>query len=142
MEVDEEMEEQAEQEELEHGLAQLQFNKPLTWKAGKPIALAELLKRLEALSRELQGYEQDDVERESLFGVAKELANQQLLGHKDRGVKAFTACCVVDIFRLCAPDAPYTAVQMKVGSQKSQLHHKLTRHRKSSRSSSIPSFPH
>jgi sister-chromatid-cohesion protein PDS5 len=121
MEADEDMEGQEEQAESAQGVAQLQFNQPLTWKAGRAIALTELLKRLEALSRELQSYEQDDVERESLFTVAKELASQQLLGHKDRGVKAFTACCVVDIFRLCAPDAPYTAVQMKVSLHPSRI---------------------
>jgi sister-chromatid-cohesion protein PDS5 len=135
-EADEEMEEQGDEGQ---GGAQLQFNKPLTWKAGRSIALTELLKRLEALSKELQGYEQDEVERESLFGVARELASQQLLTHKDRGVKAFTACCVVDIFRLCAPDAPYTAAQMKVSLRAAHACHEKGSHvnRTSSRSSFI-----
>lgn len=103
--------------ELEEGLGKLQFNEPLTWRAGKPISVTELLKRLQSLSRELQGMEQDDIDRESLLGPAKELANHNLLQHKDRGVKAWTACCLVDMFRLCAPDAPYTASQLKVGDQ-------------------------
>jgi sister-chromatid-cohesion protein PDS5 len=94
--------------------AQLQFGQPLTWRAGKPIAVAELLRRLETLSQELQTYDQDEVERGSLLKVARELASQQLLSHKDRGVKAWTACCLVDMFRLCAPDAPYTGSQLKV----------------------------
>jgi len=46
--------------------------------------------------------------------VAKELAAQNLLNHKDNGVRAWTACCLVDILKLCAPDAPYTSSQVKV----------------------------
>ncbi|KAF1987939.1 hypothetical protein K402DRAFT_453143 [Aulographum hederae CBS 113979] len=92
---------------------QLQFNEPLTWRAGKPIPVAELLRRLQALAEELKSLDQEDVERESLIHVAKELATTNLLSHKDRGVRAWTACCVVDMFKLCAPDAPYTAAQLK-----------------------------
>lgn len=111
--VDEEMEEQSNAGH-EDGV-RLQFNKPLSWKAGKPIAVAELLKRLEALSRELQSYDQDDgVSRDSMLTVAAELASPQLLSHKDKGVKAYTACCLVDIFKLCAPDAPLSAKELKV----------------------------
>lgn len=101
------------QETAEAG-TRLQFKQPLNWRAGKPIAVADLLRRLETLSKELQGYEQDEVMRNSLLQTAGELASPQLLGHKDKGVKALTACCVVDMFRLCAPDAPYTQQQLKV----------------------------
>ena len=96
------------------GVARLRFNQTLNWRAGRPIQVADLLRRLESLARELQGYEQDEVAVDSLQTVAKELANAQLLAHKDKGVKALTASCVVDIFRLCAPNAPYTPQQMKV----------------------------
>ena len=58
--------------------------------------------------------EQEEADRESLEPVAKELAHPTLLTHKDVGVRAWTACCIVDMFRLCAPDAPYTAAQLKV----------------------------
>jgi sister chromatid cohesion protein PDS5 len=102
------------EEELQEGMAGLQFNEPLTWKAGRAIAVADLLRPLQALSQELRNMEQEDADRESLLPVAKELASEQLIGHKDKGVKAWTACCVVDMFRLCAPNAPYTAIQLKV----------------------------
>ncbi|EKG10862.1 Armadillo-like helical [Macrophomina phaseolina MS6] len=98
------------QQEPTSGLA---FNEPLTWRAGKPIPVAELLRRLQALHQELRGLEQEEIERDALLPVGKELASQNLLSHKDRGVRAWTGCCVVDIFRLCAPDAPYTASQLK-----------------------------
>jgi sister-chromatid-cohesion protein PDS5 len=92
----------------------LQFNEPLSWRAGKPIAIGELLRRLGALAKELRDMEQEDCDRDSLTKVAKDLAGHGLLAHKDKGVRAWTACCLVDILRLCAPDAPYTATQLKV----------------------------
>ncbi|KAL9126994.1 MAG: hypothetical protein Q9217_004050 [Psora testacea] len=91
----------------------LQFNEPLSWRAGKPIAVAELLRRLQALSKQMRAMEQDENDRDSFTRVAKELASPNLLAHKDRGIRAWTACCLVDILRLCAPDAPYTGQQLK-----------------------------
>ncbi|KAL8658068.1 MAG: hypothetical protein Q9226_001300 [Calogaya cf. arnoldii] len=96
-----------------HSMPGLHFNQPLSWRAGKPIAVADLLRRLQTLSRELQGMEQEQNDRESFTKVAKELVNPNLLSHKDKGVKALTACCLVDILRICAPDAPFTGPQLK-----------------------------
>lgn len=93
----------------------LQFNEPLSWRAGKPISTADLLRRLQALSKEMREMEQEENERASFTKVAKELVSPNLLAHKDKGVRAWTACCLVDILRLCAPDAPYTGQQLKVG---------------------------
>lgn len=95
-------------------LGGLAFNEPLSWRAGKPIATSDLLRRLDTLAVELRDMEQEDTDKDSLTHVAKELAGQNLLGHKDKGVRAFTACCLVDILRICAPDAPFTATMLKV----------------------------
>lgn len=103
-----------EQEETQTGQQRLQFNEPLSWRAGKPIAIAELLRRLTTLSKELRAMEQEEIDRDSLTKVAKELAGHHLLAHKDKGVRAWTACCLVEILKLCAPDAPYTGAQLKV----------------------------
>ncbi|RQM06379.1 hypothetical protein DH86_00001188, partial [Scytalidium sp. 3C] len=91
----------------------LKFNEPLSWRAGKPIATGELLRRLDALSNELREMDQEATDKNSLTKVAKELAGQHLLGHKDRGVRAFAACCLVDVLKLCAPDAPFTGSQLR-----------------------------
>ena len=104
-------------EEPQHPILGLQFNEPLSWKAGKPIAVADLLRRLQTLSKELRDIEQDEEEKASYTKVAKELASPNLLAHKDKGVKAWTACCLVDILRICAPDAPYTANQLRVSAE-------------------------
>lgn len=92
----------------------LQFNDPLSWKAGKPIPTGTLITRLKALSKELVALEQEAVDRDSLATPARELVAVGLLQHKDNGVKAYAACCLADMLRLHAPDAPYTAVQLKV----------------------------
>lgn len=75
---------------------------------------AELLKRIKALHIELSGIDQDAVVTESIDAVAKELISHTLLLHKERGVRAYLACCLADVLRLYAPEAPYTEVQLKV----------------------------
>ncbi|KAI9845226.1 MAG: hypothetical protein M1837_004981 [Sclerophora amabilis] len=102
-----------EPEEAQDALPGLQFNETLSWRAGRPIAVAELLRRLQALSKELREMDQEEHDRTSFTKVAKELVGQGLLGHKDKGIRAWTACCLVDILRLCAPDAPFTGAQLK-----------------------------
>ncbi|KAF2187237.1 hypothetical protein K469DRAFT_771580 [Zopfia rhizophila CBS 207.26] len=101
------------EEEEQDAVTKLKFKQSLVGRPGKPIGVGDLLARLRALCEELRGLEQEEADRESLEPVAKELAHQNLLQHKDAGVRAWTACCVVDMFRLCAPDAPYTAAQLK-----------------------------
>ncbi|MCJ1478147.1 hypothetical protein MMC13_006823 [Lambiella insularis] len=101
------------QEEMETLTPGLQFNEALSWRAGKAITVADLLRRLQALSKEMREMEQEENERDSFTKVAKELANRNLLEHKDKGVRALTAACLVDILRLCAPDAPYTEQQLR-----------------------------
>lgn len=95
-------------------LAGLQFDEPLSWRAGKAIPTGTLLQRLDTLSNELREMDQEETDKGSLTAVAKELVGPNLLNHKDKGVRAFTACCLVDILKLCAPDAPFTGTQLKV----------------------------
>lgn len=94
----------------------LRFNEPISWRGGRPIATTELVRRLDKLSKELTELDQDWEHKESLNKVAKELCSANILGHKDKGVKAFAACCLVDILKICAPDAPFTPSQLKVPS--------------------------
>ncbi|KAI1261154.1 armadillo-type protein [Xylariaceae sp. FL1019] len=105
--------EEEEDQEMEEDLVALQFDEPLSWRAGKPIATGELLRRLEKLSKELADMDQETVDKESLHGVAKELAAHNLLAHKEPGVKAYVGACLVDVLKLCAPEAPFTAKQLK-----------------------------
>ncbi|KAK1245146.1 hypothetical protein MKX08_004775 [Trichoderma sp. CBMAI-0020] len=92
----------------------LKFNEELSWRPAKPIPSGTLLTRLEKLSKELADFEQGEVDLSSLKDVSAQLAHRNLLQHKDRGVKAYTACCLVDILRLFVPDAPFTDDQLKM----------------------------
>lgn len=72
-----------------------------------------LLKKLKALQEELADMDQERVDTKSLSMVRKELIQTSLLLHKDKGVKAYVACCLADLLRLYAPDAPYTAHELR-----------------------------
>ncbi|RAL04195.1 sister chromatid cohesion factor PDS5 [Aspergillus ibericus CBS 121593] len=101
-------------EDTSAGVRRLKFNEPLSWRVGRAaIPIADLLQRLQTLAQELRRLEQEEIEKDSLRKVSQELATAHLLAHKDRGVRAWTACCIVDVLRLCAPDAPFTGNQLK-----------------------------
>ncbi|KAI5453422.1 Sister chromatid cohesion protein pds5 [Naganishia albida] len=72
-----------------------------------------LHKKLKDLHEKLKNLEQDGTDLKSVKPVSQELINNTLLLHKDKGVKAYVACCLVDILRLFAPDAPYNDAQIK-----------------------------
>lgn len=95
----------------------LRFDEPLTWRVGKAIPVSELLRRLRRLYEELQPMDQLDEEdqagRAALAPRAQDLASALLLGHKDKGIRAAALLCIVEMFRLLAPHAPYTTSQLK-----------------------------
>ncbi|KAH6625811.1 armadillo-type protein [Boeremia exigua] len=57
--------------------------------------------------------DQDEAHHASLRPVATELVSPGLLQHKDAGVRAWACCCLVDMLRLFAPDAPFPAKTLK-----------------------------
>jgi sister-chromatid-cohesion protein PDS5 len=81
--------------------------------SGKAITTDALLKKLKTLHQQLAMLEQEHVDVNSLSTVRTELIHTSLLLHKDRGVKAYTACCLADILRLYAPEAPYTQHELR-----------------------------
>jgi sister-chromatid-cohesion protein PDS5 len=62
----------------------------------------------------LAGFEQEAVDIDSLSRITREILNPLLFHHKDRGVRAYTACCIADLLRFYAPDAPYVEQELKV----------------------------
>ncbi|GBE89081.1 armadillo-type protein [Sparassis latifolia] len=80
---------------------------------GKGLSTDALLKKLKALHTELADMDQELVDVNSLSAVRKELVSTSILLHKDRGVKAYAACCLADLLRLYAPDAPYTHHELR-----------------------------
>src|SRR5271156_2229533 len=92
----------------------IEFNDPLSWRAGKPIPVSDLLDRLQRLAGEVRKYEEDAANRPGFVRLAQDLANTNLLGHRDKGIRAWTLACVVDLLQICAPNAPFNNTQLKV----------------------------
>lgn len=96
-----------------YNIPQLEFNEPLTWRAGRAIPVADLFTRLQKLSKELRTVDQNTIEVTDIAKLAQDLVHPNLLGHKDKGIRAWTVCCVVDILNICAPNAPYKNDQLR-----------------------------
>ncbi|CAI4048176.1 sister chromatid cohesion factor PDS5 SKDI_13G2080 [Saccharomyces kudriavzevii IFO 1802] len=93
-------------------VTKLKFNLPIISTSEQLISTNELLDRLKALHEELAALGQDNTDLTGLDEYRDSLVNRKLLRHKDVGIRAFTACCLSDILRLYAPDAPYTDSQL------------------------------
>ncbi|KAI9234165.1 MAG: armadillo-type protein [Podila humilis] len=85
----------------------LQFKQKLTGSA------SEMLKKLKELHNELKSMEQDTIDTNSFSAVKKELVDTAIVNHKDKGVRIYAACCIADLLRLYAPDAPYNKTNLK-----------------------------
>lgn len=105
---------EAAQKEHRYDIPGLEFEDSLRWRAGKAIPVADLLTRLQKLAAELRNYDIDQVDSRAFTTLAHDLANANLLGHKDKGVRAWTVSCIVDVLKICAPDAPFLEGQLKV----------------------------
>ncbi|GJE86522.1 hypothetical protein PsYK624_026020 [Phanerochaete sordida] len=88
----------------------LKFHDKLTTKNSTTDALQ---KKLKALHTELAAMDQESVDTSSLSKVSRDLISTSILLHKDRGVKAYAACCLADLLRLYAPDAPFTRDELR-----------------------------
>ena len=50
--------------------------------------------------------------------LALHLSSEFFLDHASKDVKLLVACCIADVFRIFAPEAPYTEEsQLKVNNQ-------------------------
>ena len=106
---------EASEAEKRYSIPGLNFSQSLTWRPGKAIPVADLLVRLEDLSTQLRAFDEDQVDSQKFAPLAEDLANANLLGHRDKGVRAWAVSCVVDLLKTCAPEAPFGDNQLKVG---------------------------
>lgn len=95
-------------------MTRLKFNKPIIASVTSPIVTKELLSRLQTLLDELSSIDQDTIDRKSLATIKDALVNRKLLRHANAGVQAHVCCCISDILRIYAPDAPYTASELSM----------------------------
>ena len=90
------------------GVVKLKFREKLLGRTTTSTDI--LLKKLKTLHTELAELEQGP--KYVLKGIGHELIHQSILLHKDKGVKAYAACCIADVMRLAAPLAPYKGPEL------------------------------
>ncbi|KAJ8925853.1 hypothetical protein NQ315_009705 [Exocentrus adspersus] len=67
----------------------------------------ELIRRLKTLAHTLQAMGQDDGAYKQYIPLSLHLAEEQFLSHPSRDVQLLIACCIADVLRVYAPEAPY-----------------------------------
>ncbi|GAB6027135.1 hypothetical protein CHUAL_013897 [Chamberlinius hualienensis] len=66
----------------------------------------EMIRRLKTCAQAFQNMGQDD-DNSQFIPLAKHLAKESFIEHSNKDVRLLIACCVADVFRVYAPEAPY-----------------------------------
>ncbi|ORX87238.1 hypothetical protein BCR32DRAFT_240370 [Anaeromyces robustus] len=75
--------------------------------AEKNPSVKDILEKLQALHNELSVIEQGSNEKDKFLSVKHSLLSPTLMMHRHKAIKIYTACCLADIFRIFAPEAPF-----------------------------------
>ncbi|KAI8502919.1 Sister chromatid cohesion protein PDS5 A [Branchiostoma belcheri] len=68
----------------------------------------ELIRRLKVLAKTFADMDQDQEEEKSRYEpLSLHMASEHFLHHESKDVKLIVGCCIADIFRIYAPEAPY-----------------------------------
>ncbi|XP_034943210.1 sister chromatid cohesion protein PDS5 homolog B isoform X1 [Chelonus insularis] len=67
----------------------------------------ELIRRLKTLAHTLQAMGQDEGAYQQYIPLALHLAEDYFLQHPSKDVQLLIACCIADVLRVYAPEAPY-----------------------------------
>ncbi|XP_033110666.1 sister chromatid cohesion protein PDS5 homolog A-B-like [Anneissia japonica] len=70
----------------------------------------ELMRRLKALARAFQDMEQEE-ETDRYEPLAQHLVKDIFFKHQSKDIRLLVACCLADIFRIFAPEAPYKTME-------------------------------
>ncbi|XP_053711118.1 sister chromatid cohesion protein PDS5 homolog A-like isoform X2 [Synchiropus splendidus] len=74
------------------------------------ISNEEVVKRLKMVVKTYMDMDQDsEEEKQQYLGLALHLASEFFLRNPNKDVRLLVACCLADIFRIYAPEAPYTS---------------------------------
>lgn len=75
----------------------------------------ELVLELKTLESRLSLVEQDDASaKEAYVKIAVDLLAPPIVKHKDKAVRIVSACCVANVLRIFAPEAPYDVARLTV----------------------------
>lgn len=73
----------------------------------------DLIVRLNALHKSLNELSQDPNDLpKGLQSTAAQLVSTKILSHSDKDVRLLSACCIVDVLRVFAPEAPFCDEEM------------------------------
>lgn len=87
----------------------------------------ELIRRLKTLASTFQSMGQEENAYDEFVPLCLHLAEEGFLNHPSRDVRLLIACCIADILRIYAPEAPYKDPdQVKVGQMVKQQKTKNT----------------
>lgn len=67
----------------------------------------ELVRRLKVLAHTFQNLDQDEEVNQQFIPLALHLVDEQFLTHSSKEVQLLIACCIADVLRVYAPEAPY-----------------------------------
>ncbi|EDV24413.1 uncharacterized protein TRIADDRAFT_56191 [Trichoplax adhaerens] len=67
----------------------------------------DLVKQLKAEFQKLSDVNQEKCDLQEWEELAASLGTRQIMKHKDKDVRLYAACCLADIMRIFAPNAPY-----------------------------------
>lgn len=78
---------------------------------GEDLGPDELIRRLKLLTSQLQVMGQEDSLQQIYLPLALHLADDYFMQHPSRDVQLLIACCIADVLRVFAPEAPYKDVE-------------------------------
>ncbi|CDK28922.1 unnamed protein product [Kuraishia capsulata CBS 1993] len=94
------------------GMKKLKFSQELVSTVKDPIGSKDLVTRLQSLYTELAAASPNTLDVNTCDVIKTKILDRKLLKNANLAVQAYTACCLADILRLYAPDAPYNAPQL------------------------------
>ncbi|KAK3896136.1 hypothetical protein Pcinc_000185 [Petrolisthes cinctipes] len=80
---------------------------PGCWELTEHLESLQLIRRLKKLCRTFQSMDQDCETYQEYIPLAMYIAEDYFLYYPSRDVQILIACCIADVLRLNAPDAPY-----------------------------------
>ena len=79
--------------------------------------ISKVVEQLKELHEALCRIEQDELPQmqDELGPVARRLVDSELINSTDKTIRLLVSCCLANILRLFAPEAPYTGTELGVG---------------------------